>query len=118
MKNLDEIVKDISKFIKYWEKLSDEDSTREFHRRYEHLCYYWRVVKDALFLSVELVALFWDGFWLIMRFASTLEDQFVEDGNVCKEYDEDDHFIGQRRDRPALSFRVSGNLFEGYFVVV
>jgi hypothetical protein len=36
MKNLDEILKGISRFIRYWEKLSNEDSIGEYHRCYEH----------------------------------------------------------------------------------
>ena len=40
MRNIDEIVKDISRFIKCWGKLSEEDSTGEYRRRYEYLCYY------------------------------------------------------------------------------
>jgi hypothetical protein len=39
-KNLDEIVKGVSIFIKYWERLSNEDSMGEYQRHYEHLCYY------------------------------------------------------------------------------
>jgi hypothetical protein len=42
----------------------------------------------------------------------------IEDGSVREEYDEDDHFVGQRRDRHAPSFQVSHDLYEGYFVAV
>jgi hypothetical protein len=52
MKNLEEISKKISKFMKYWEKFSNEDSTKEYQRHYEHLWYYWRAVKDALVLPI------------------------------------------------------------------
>jgi hypothetical protein len=75
-------------------------------------------MKDALVLQVQPLPSLCDGFWPVTRFAAALEDQFVEDGSVCKEYDEDDHFIGQTRDHPALSFRVSCYFFEDYFVVV
>jgi hypothetical protein len=47
-----------------------------------------------------------------------LEDQFVEDGNVCKEYNEDDHFVGKKRDRLASIFQISHNHYEGNFIVV
>jgi hypothetical protein len=30
MKNLEEILRVVSGFMKYWEKLSNEDSTREY----------------------------------------------------------------------------------------
>ena len=61
---------------------------------YEHLSYYWHVVKDALVLLVELLASLQDGLWAITQFASGLEDQIIEDGSVCEEYNLDDHFVG------------------------
>jgi hypothetical protein len=42
----------------------------------------------------------------------------MEDGSVREEYNADDHFVGQRWDRLAPSFRVSRDLYEGYFVAV
>jgi hypothetical protein len=42
----------------------------------------------------------------------------MEDGSVREEDDADDHFVGQRWDRPAPSFQVSRDLYEGYFVAV
>jgi hypothetical protein len=118
MKNLDEILKDISGFIKYWEKLSNDDSTGEYHRCYEHLCYYWRAIKDALVLLVEPLALLWNKMWPITRFATSLEDQFSKGGIVCEEYSLDDLFVDQRRDCPVPSFRVLHDLYEGYFAIV
>jgi hypothetical protein len=56
--------------------------------------------------------------WLVSRIASVPKDEFIEDGNIRKEYNEDDHFVGQRQDRPAPSFRVLRNVYEGYFVAV
>jgi hypothetical protein len=94
MRNVDEIVKGISRFIKYWEKLSKEDSTGEYRRRFEHFCYYWHDVKDALVLPVQTLPSFRDGFWPVTRFASVPEDVFLEDDSVHEEYDEDDHFVG------------------------
>jgi hypothetical protein len=70
-----------------------------------------------LVLPVEPLALLQDGFWPITRFTLDLEDQFIEDGSVCKEYDENDHFIGHRQDYHAPFFQVSRNFYEGYFVV-
>jgi hypothetical protein len=46
--------------------------------------------------------------WLVSRIASVPKDEFIED----------DHFVGQRQDRPAPSFRVLRNVYEGYFVAV
>jgi hypothetical protein len=37
MKNIEEILRGITGFMKYWENLSNEDSTGEYRRRYEHL---------------------------------------------------------------------------------
>ena len=116
MKNLDEIIKGISGFIKYWEKLLDVDSMGDYRRGYEHLYHYWCAVKDALVLPVQPLSSLQD--WLVTWFASVLGDQFIKVKNVCEEYDEDDHFVGQGRDRLAPSFQVLRDLFEGYFVTV
>jgi hypothetical protein len=62
---------------------------------------------DALVLPVEAVALLRDELWPVTQFGSALEDQFLEDGNVWKEHNEDDHFVCQRQDCLAPSFRVS-----------
>jgi hypothetical protein len=113
MKNLEEISRGISGFMKYWEKLSNEDFTGEYQRRYEHLWYYWRAVKDALVLPIQPITSLWDGFWPVNRIASA-----GEDGSIRKEYDEDDHFIGQRWDCPTPSFGVSCDLYEDYFIAV
>jgi hypothetical protein len=118
MKNVEDILREITGFMKYWENLSNEDSTGEYQRCYEHLWYYWRAVKDVLVLSIQPISSLWDGFWPVSRIASTVEDQFMEDGSVREEYDADDHFVGQRRDYPTPSFRVSRDQYEGYFVVV
>ena len=45
-------------------------------------------------------------------------DQFLKDGSVHEEFDEDDHFVGQRRDNSTPSFRVSCDLYDNYFVAV
>jgi hypothetical protein len=118
MKNLEEISRGISGFMKYWEKLSNEDSTRDYRRRYEHLWYYWLAVKDALVLPIQPIPSLQDGFRPVSRIASIVEDEFIEDGSVHKEYDEDDHFVGQRRDRHTPSFRVLCDLYEDYFVAI
>jgi hypothetical protein len=70
-------------------------------------------VKDALVVPIQPMPLLRDGFWLVTQFASILEDWFIEDGSVCKEHDEDDHFVGHRRDRPAPLFWVLLDLYEG-----
>ena len=52
------------------------------------------------------------------RVAPSFEDEFTETGDICEEFDEDDHFVGQARDRPVELFRVNRDLYEGYFVVI
>ena len=59
-----------------------------------------------------------DGFWPTSRVAPSFEDEFTETGDIREEFDEDDHFVGQARDRPAESFRVNRDLYEGYFVAI
>ena len=59
-----------------------------------------------------------DGFWPTTKVTPSFEDEFIETGNVREEYDEDEHFLGQARDRSAESFRVNRDLYEGYFVAV
>jgi hypothetical protein len=47
-----------------------------------------------------------------------LEDRFTTDGDIREEYAEDDHFVGQVCDRPLPSFRVSRDVYAGYFVAI
>ena len=44
-----------------------------------------------------------------------MEDGFTKEGDVCKEYGEDDHFVGHRCDHPSPSFEVGRDLYAGYF---
>lgn len=113
-----EVRKGISRFIEHWERLSNEDPTGEFRRRYEHLCYYWRGVEEALSLPLESPTTLRDGFWPSSRIEHTVEDQFTEFGDVREEYDEDTHFVGQRRHRPPPSFRVVRDVCAGYFIAI
>ena len=45
-------------------------------------------------------------------------DQLDDDGEDRKEFGEDEAYAGLLSGRPNPSFRVAGDLFEGYFVVV
>ena len=69
-------------------------------------------------MPLEYNAMLKDGFWPMSRVGPSFEDQFIEAGDVREEYDEDEHFVGQARDRPLESFRVNRDLYEGYFVAV
>ena len=62
MKDVQNIVKGISGFIKYWEKLCNADVTGESRRRYEHLVHYWRDVKIALEEPLPNSTILKDGF--------------------------------------------------------
>jgi hypothetical protein len=62
MKNLKEILRRITRFMKYYKKLSNEDSMEEYQRHYEHLWYYWRAMKDALVLSIQPISSLWNEF--------------------------------------------------------
>ena len=61
-------------------------------------------MKVALDLCIGFDETLKDGFWPTTRVAPSFEDEFTEIGNACEEYDEDQHFVGQARDRPAESF--------------
>ena len=104
MRNFYEIKLGLQGFINHWEQLSLEDSTREYHRRYKPLSYYWHEVKMALEMPLEYNVLLRDEFWPMSRKGPSFEDQFTEAGNIQEEYDENEHFVGQARDRPLESF--------------
>ena len=118
MRNIDEIKRGLQGFINHWEQLSPEDCTGDYRRRYEPLSYYWRGVKVALDLPLQYNGVLRDGFWPTSRVAPSFEDEFIEIGDIREEFDEDDHFVGQARDRPAKLFRVNRDLYEGYFVAI
>ena len=67
MKDVQHIVKGISGFIKYWEKLCSADVTGESRRRYKHLVHYWRDVKIALEEPLPNPTVLKDGFWPTTR---------------------------------------------------
>ena len=111
MRNLEDIKRGLQGFINHWNKSSEEDSTGEYHRRYEPLSYYWQCVMVALDASTRFDETLKDGFWPTIRVAPSFEDEFTKTDNVWEEYDEDEHFVGQARDRPAESFRVNWDLY-------
>ena len=63
MNNVQNIVKGISEFIKYWEKLCKADVIGESQRRYKHLVHYWHDVKIALEEPLPNPIVLKDGFW-------------------------------------------------------
>ena len=75
MKDVHLIVKGISGFIMYWEKLCNACVIGESRRRYEHLVHYWRDVKIALEESLPNPIVLKDGFWPTTRVEANEEDQ-------------------------------------------
>ena len=118
MNDVQNIVKGISRFIKYWEKLCNADVTGESQWRYEHLVHYWRDVKIALEEPLPNPIVLKDGFWPTTRVQATQEDQLDKDGEDLEEFGEDDAYVGPLRNRPRPSFRVARDVFEGYFVAI
>jgi len=51
-----------------------------------------------------------DDFWPSMCIEAIVEDQYTYNGRIMKEFREDDAFVGQLRDCPLQSFRVSQDL--------
>ena len=102
MRHLPEVVKGLSRFIDHWERSSEESI--ELHRLNEPLSYYWHNVRDALSLSMDTPISLQNGFWPSTRIAHAIEDEFTKEGDVRKEYGEDDHFVGDRCDRPLPTF--------------
>ena len=94
MKDVQNIVKGISGFIKYWEKLYNADVIGESRRRNEHLVHYWRDVKIALEEPLPNPTVPKDGFWTTTRVQATQEDQLDEDGEDLEEFGENDAYVG------------------------
>ena len=116
MRHLPEVVKGLSGFIDYWERSSEEFI--ESRRLNEPLSYYWRDVRDALSLPMDIPISLHNGFWPSIRIAHAVEDEFIEKGDACKEYGEDNYFIGHRYDYPPPLFRIGHDLYAGYFVAL
>ena len=116
MRHLPEVVKGLFDFVDHWEQSSRESF--EARQCYEPLSSYWRNVRDALTLPMDTPTSLQDGFWPATRIAHALQDEFTAAGDYREEYAEDDHFVGQRRDRPEPSFRVGCDVFAGYFVAL
>ena len=75
-------------------------------------------MKAALDLPSEYEEILKDGFWPSTSVVPSFEDEFIDTGNVCEEYDEDEHFVGQTCDHPTESFWINWDLYEGYFVTI
>ena len=70
-------------------------------------------MKAALDLLSEYDETLKDGFWPTTKVAPSFEDEFMETGNVHKEYDSDKHFVGHARDCLAELFELIGICMRG-----
>ena len=102
MHHLSEVMKGLSRFIDHLEQSLEESI--ESRRLNEPLSYYWRDVRDALSLPMDMPISLQNGFWPSTCIAHAVEDEFTKEGDVRKEYGEDDHFVGHRCDCPPPSF--------------
>jgi hypothetical protein len=118
MRNHSEIAEGIGGFINLWETLSAEDVTGEYRRSHEHLIQYWKRVKLALAQDPIVSRTLRNGFWPKTRISPSTKDKFMDHGKLREEFGVDAHFVGQRRDRLAPSFRVGWDVYVGYFVVL
>ena len=118
MRGVDDIVKGISGFIKYWENMCNVDHTGEYRRRHEYLVHYWRDVKVALLEPFPVVSILRDGFWPNTRIQPIFEDQLREDGEEREEFGEDEAYVGPLQGCPQPSFRVGRNVHEGSFLAI
>ena len=104
MKGLEDIVKGVSGFVKYYENLCNADVTGDFLRRYEHIVKYWRGVKVALMEPLPTFDVLRDGFWPTTRVEANRADELNEDGEEHEEFGEDDPYVGPLRGCPNPSF--------------
>ena len=118
MKGLEDIMKGVSRFVKYWDNLCNADVTEEYRRRYEYLVKYWRGVKVALMELLPTFPTLRDGFWPTIRVQASRVDQLDDDGEDREEFGEDEVYVGPLSGCPNPSFRVARDLFEGYFVAI
>jgi hypothetical protein len=106
MRNFDEVAKGLGGFVNLWDTMANEDISSEFRRQNEPLSYYWRAVMSAMDAAISVLQTLQNGFWPSSRFVPTVEDEYMDDGIVRKEYAEDAPFVGRRRDCPPPSFPV------------
>jgi len=120
MRNGPEIIKGISGFIPYWKELYEEDITRRVRDTHEPLIAYWDRIRSALLApDVETHSCLTQGFWPQSRVTIVeSEAMFFDNGDIREEFAADDHYVGPARNRPAPSFRVAVDCYEGYMILV
>ena len=120
MKDRSKIIKSISGFIQYWEKLCEEDITKHVRDTYEPLITYWDRIRSALMtLDGNIRTALIQGIWPQSRLTVVeSKTMFFNNGDVREKFAMDEHYVGPTRIRPALSFRVGVNCQEGYMVLI
>ena len=106
MKNLKDIVKGLSGVIQYWESLKIVDVGGSCWHRYGSWIQYWTRVRVALAnlhqdSPLTLRQRFWPQTCVDLQ---PLKGNLLENGEVCEEFDVDDHYIGLASNRPPPSF--------------
>ena len=120
MKNGPEIIKCIYEFIVYWKELCGEDITRFMRDTHQPLIAYWDHICSALMtLSGDTYTTLTQGFWRQSRLTVVeSETMFFSNEDVREEFAMDKHYVGPSHSRPAPSFRVDVDCYEGYMVLV
>ena len=80
MKGLEDIVKGVLGFVRYYENLCNVDVTEDFLRLYKHIVKYWRGIKVALMEPLPTFDVLRDGFWPTTRVEANRADELNEDG--------------------------------------
>lgn len=118
MQNLFEILKRLSQFISHWEQQTEEDQISEYLMWYEYLSYYLRAMRDVLKEPMDIITSLQDGFWWTSWIDWTIEDKFTESDDFREDYNETDHFVGQRHHFLLSSFWVACVVYEGCFLAI
>jgi len=94
MKGLEDIVKAVLGFVKYWDNLCNADVTGEYRRCYEHLVKYWCGVKVVLMQPLPTFDVLKDSFWPTSRIEASQVDQLDDDDEDREEFGEDETYVG------------------------
>ena len=118
MRNFDEVVKGLGGFVNLWNTMANEDISGKFKRRNKPLNYYWRAITSAMDAAILVLQTLQNGFRPSSRFACGIENKYMDDGIVRKEYAKNALFVGCRCDCPPPSFHVGRDIYAGYFLMV
>ena len=117
MKNQAEVVKGISGYLAYWNRLAENDETGLMRHDLQKVIKYWEGVKSAVAECRdergEEPSPIQNGFWPRTRQADFM---VVDNGNVRGEGEDHEHYIGEARDMPNRSYRAAIDTRKGYFV--